>query len=87
MAPLSAAADHFSTVRELLSQSYSDGWWEMHFNRCLALDFGPWDLYDFWVEQVYCPTYEDNPRPKLLAELLRLRKTCTRPTPNPTRTR
>ena len=85
MAPLTVPADHFSTVRELLRRFYPDGWWETKLCRCLALDFCPWDLYDYWVEQVYhCST---NPRPKLLAELVRLRKISTRPALNPTWTR
>ena len=84
-APLTVPADHFSTVRELLRRSYPDGWWETKLCRCLALDFCPWDLYDYWVEQVYHDSA--NPRPKLLAELVRLRKISARPALNPTWTR
>ena len=72
---------HYSTVRGLLRQAYPDGWWETKLHRCINLEFGQWDLYDYWVEQIYYNT--SDPRPKLLADLEKRRKACKRPTFTP----
>ena len=68
-------------MRGLLQPAYPDGWWETKLQKCIKLEFGQWDLYDYWVEQIYYNTTD--PRPKLLADLEQRRKACKRPTFTP----
>ncbi|MFM7984942.1 MAG: hypothetical protein ACKPKO_37035, partial [Candidatus Fonsibacter sp.] len=47
-------------------------------DRCIKLEFGQWDLFDYWLEQVH---YHPTSCPDTLTELTKLRRAASKPRP------